>query len=60
MINGNYYDVEEDTVQTPFVDLLAAARKLPEVVFMLKCDEKKWLERNLDKKAIEIELEAIK
>jgi len=28
-INGNYYDVEEEAVQTPFVDLLANARKLP-------------------------------
>lgn len=28
-MNGNYYDVEEDVVSTPFVDLLAQARKLP-------------------------------
>jgi len=42
-INGNFYDVEEEAVQTPFVDLLANARKLPEVVFILKSDEGKWL-----------------
>lgn len=59
-MNGNYYDVEEDVVSTPFVDLLAQARKLPEVVFMLKSNEQKWLQRNLDRKKIEEELEEIK
>ncbi len=45
--------MEEESVQTPFVDLLANARKLPEAVFILKSDEGKWLERNLDKRKIQ-------
>mgnify|MGYP001003536089 CR=1 len=49
--------MEEESVQTSFVDLLANARKLPEAVFILKSDEGKWLERNLDKKKIQEELE---
>lgn len=52
-INGNYYDVEEESVATGYVDLLANARKLPEVVFVLRCEEPKWLERNVDKKKIQ-------
>lgn len=35
-INANFYDVDEETVQTPFVELLANARKLPEAVFILR------------------------
>lgn len=36
------------------------SRRLPELVLMLTSDESKWLERVLDKKAIEKELEVIK
>jgi len=32
--------------------LLGEGRKLPELVLILNCDEQKWLERVLDKKAI--------
>lgn len=33
---------------------------MPEIVLMLTSDEQKWLERVVDKKAIERELEEIK
>lgn len=59
-INGNFYDVEEDKVSTSIVELLGEARRLPEVVVMLTSEEQKWLERVLDRKAIERELEEIK
>ena len=53
-INGNFFDVEEDKVSTNLVELLGDARRLPEVVLMLTSDEQKWLERVLDRKAIEL------
>ena len=59
-INGNFFDVEEDKVSTNLVELLGDGRRLPELVLMLTSDEQKWLERVLDRKAIELELEAIK
>jgi len=40
--------------------LLGEARRLPELILMLNSDESKWLQRVLDRKAIEKELEAIK
>ena len=49
-INGNFYDVDEESVSTPLVELLAQARRLPEVVYLLSCDEGKWIDRVLDKK----------
>lgn len=52
--------MEEDKVSTNIVELLGDARRLPEVVLMLTSDEQKWLERVLDRKAIELELEDIK
>ena len=42
------------------MELLGDARRLPEVVLMLTSEEQKWLERVLDRKAIELELEDIK
>jgi len=36
---------------------LGESRRLPEVVLMLTSDEQKWLERVLDRKVIEMELE---
>ena len=59
-INANFYDVEEDKVSTNLVELLGDARRLPEVVLTLTSDQQKWLERVLDRKAIELELEEIK
>lgn len=52
--------MEEEAVSTPMVELLAQSRRLPEVVFMLSCEESKWIDRVLDKKEIERELEDIK
>ncbi len=59
-INANFFEVEEDKVSTSIVELLGEARKLPELVFMLTSDEQKWLDRVLDKRAIERELEDLK
>lgn len=59
LINGNYYDVPEESVQTPLVDLLMEAHRLPEVVVMLKVDEKRWMQRVFNVKEIEREHEEL-
>ena len=41
-INGNFYDVEEDKVTTPLVELLTDAKKLPEIIIMLRVNEKNF------------------
>ena len=56
-INANFFEVEEEAVSTPLVELLAQSRRLPEVVFMLSCEEAKWIDRVLNKEEIERELE---
>ncbi len=52
-INGNFFEVDEEKISTNIVELLTEARRLPEVVYVLKSEESKWLARNLDKKQIE-------
>ena len=52
-INGNFFEVDEEKISTNIVELLTEARRLPEVVYVLKSEENKWLARNLDKKQIE-------
>ena len=37
-INANFFEVDEEAVSTPIVELLAQSRRLPEVVFMLSCE----------------------
>lgn len=53
MINGNFFDVEEDKVSTNLIELLGEARRLPEAVIMLKVDEKRWLPRVFNTKEVE-------
>lgn len=57
LINGNFFDVEEEKVSTGLVDLLIEARRLPEAVVILKVDEKRWLPRVFNTKEIEREHE---
>lgn len=38
IINGNFYDVGEEVVSTPIVDLMVEAKKLPEIVILLKVE----------------------
>ncbi len=52
-INGNFFEVDEEKISTNIVELLTEARRLPEVVYVLKSEESKWLARNLDRKQIE-------
>ncbi len=35
-INGNFYDVEEDLVATPLLQLLQESKKLPETVVVIR------------------------
>lgn len=59
LINGNFFDVDEEKVSTGLVELLTEARRLPEAVVILKVDEKRWLPRVFNIKEIEKEHEAI-
>lgn len=52
LIDGNFFDVDEEVISTNIVELLTEARRLPEVVYILSCEEGKWLQRNLDKSAL--------
>lgn len=54
-IDGNFFDVQEDILSTSIVELLTEARKLPEFVILLKIDQKSYLERNFDVKAVQTE-----
>ena len=56
LVDGNYFDVEEDQVSTPLIQLMQESRKLPEVVIILKVGEnnvKEFLTRVFDRKKIE-------
>jgi adenylate/nucleoside-diphosphate kinase len=39
LIDGNYFDVEEDLVATPLIQLMQDSKKLPEAVLILKIGE---------------------
>jgi hypothetical protein len=49
--------VQEETVQTPLVELLAEAHRLPEAVVIMKVDEKRWIQRVFNPKDVEKEHE---
>lgn len=60
LINGNFFDVEEEVIATPLHQLLADSKKLPEVLIVLKQqDNEEYLRRVFDKAAIEREHEEI-
>ena len=52
-IDGNFFDVPEEVLSTSIVELLTEARKLPEFVVLFKIDQKSYLERNFDVKAVQ-------
>ena len=52
VINGKWFDVDEEKVSQPLVDLLFEGRRLPEVVLILRANEQTTLDRLLDKKGI--------
>jgi len=48
IIDGNFFDIPEDQLTTPFTELLSETRKLPEIVLFLKVDQKNFLLRNFN------------
>ena len=52
VINGKWFDVDEEKVSQPLVDLMFESRRLPEIVLILRANEKTTLERLLDKEGI--------
>lgn len=55
IINANFFDVSEELVSTPIVDLLVEAKKLPEYVILLKIEPENFIKRNFNSKVIEDE-----
>ena len=53
IMNGNWYDVDEDTVGQGMVDILFEGRRLPEVVILLQVDEVQMLTREFDESVIQ-------
>lgn len=51
-INGNFFEVEEDKVGTPFLELLTESKVLPEFVVLLKVKETNFIKRVFDDKEI--------
>lgn len=47
--------MNEEYVSTPLVDLLVEAKKLPEIVILLKVEADNFIKRNFDTKIIEDE-----
>ena len=54
-INGNFYDLEEDTIQTPLLEMLQEAKRLPELAVFLKVSDKNLLNRVFDEAKIKTE-----
>lgn len=54
-INGNFFDVEEEQVSTPILELLQEAKRLPEAAFFLKVSDKNMLPRVFDETKIRAE-----
>lgn len=54
-INGNFFDVDENKVSTPLVDLFTKSKKLPELVLFLKVNEETFMKRKYNEKLVEEE-----
>jgi len=52
LINGNFYEEneekEEKAIETPFLELLAESKRLPEAVILLKVSEENFFKRKFD------------
>jgi adenylate/nucleoside-diphosphate kinase len=59
IINGNFFDIEEEAVSTPLNELLVEAKKLPELVLHLKVDEKNFMQRKFDEKEVKSQYETL-
>lgn len=59
LINGNFFDVEEDAVTTALNELLVEAKKLPELILHLKVDEKNFMQRKFDEKEVKKEYDRL-
>lgn len=49
IIDGNWRDIPEGTINQTFQDLLFESRRVPEVVIILKCKEKATFDRCIDR-----------
>jgi hypothetical protein len=52
IIDGNWRDIPEGTINQSFADLLFESRRVPEVVIILKCKEKATFDRCIDRVSI--------
>eukprot|EP00828_Plagiopyla_frontata_P023696 TRINITY_DN3029_c0_g1_i10.p1 TRINITY_DN3029_c0_g1~~TRINITY_DN3029_c0_g1_i10.p1 ORF type:complete len:1472 (-),score=263.93 TRINITY_DN3029_c0_g1_i10:1139-5554(-) len=59
LINGNFYDTEEDKVSTPLIELLTESKKLPEIVIMLRVNEKNFFSRQFDQREVKQEYDRL-
>eukprot|EP00825_Cyclidium_porcatum_P011085 TRINITY_DN1566_c0_g1_i6.p1 TRINITY_DN1566_c0_g1~~TRINITY_DN1566_c0_g1_i6.p1 ORF type:complete len:1401 (+),score=376.97 TRINITY_DN1566_c0_g1_i6:144-4346(+) len=55
LVNGNFFDIEEDKVATPLIELLSESKRLPEVVIILKVSEENFLKRQFNVAEVEKE-----
>jgi hypothetical protein len=47
-VNANYFDVDEEKVATPLVELMTESKKLPELIVLFKVGEKEFFDRMFD------------
>ena len=59
LYNGEWFDMPEDKVSLPFLDIMSESRRLPEVIVILQLTQKRMLERLLNKPKINIEYEML-
>ena len=58
-MNANYFDVDEEKITTPLIELMSESKKLPELIVLFKVGEKEFFERVFDQKKVEEEHAAI-
>lgn len=54
-INGNFFDIDEEIISTPLLEMLQEAKRLPEVAVFLKVSDKQFLSRVFDETKIRAE-----
>ena len=54
-INGNFFDLEEEQIQTPLLEMLQESKRLPELAVFLKVSDKNLLSRVFDESKIKAE-----
>lgn len=54
-INGNFFDLEEEQISTPLLEMLQESKRLPEAAIFLKVSDKSFLPRVFDESKIKAE-----